>query len=44
MIDLINGFTGAGMTGDDVTALGMSVLRNEREFNAKAGFTKAGPF
>ena len=29
------------MTGDDVVALGKSVLKQEREFNAAAGFTRA---
>jgi aldehyde:ferredoxin oxidoreductase len=41
LLDLIGGFTGAPMTGDDVVALGKSILKQEREFNAKAGFTKA---
>ncbi len=41
LLDLISGFTGAGMTGDDVTELGKSVLKNERNFNAAAGFTAA---
>ena len=39
LIDLINTFYGLSLTADDVTALGKSVLKNEREFNAKAGFT-----
>jgi len=39
LIDIINGFCGLKMTGDDVVALGKSVLKNEREFNMKAGFT-----
>jgi aldehyde:ferredoxin oxidoreductase len=39
LLDVINGFTGLSLTGDDVNALGMSVLKAEREFNAKAGFT-----
>ena len=41
LLDLIGGFTGAPLTGDDVVALGKSILKQEREFNAKAGFTKA---
>jgi len=41
LIDLINAFYGSNLTGDDVTALGKSVLKNEREFNAQAGFTAA---
>ncbi len=39
LLDVIGGFTGQPLTGDDVTALGKSILKNEREFNAKAGFT-----
>ncbi len=37
-VDLINGFTGREMTKEDIIDLGKSVLKNEREFNAKAGF------
>ncbi|MEX1325253.1 MAG: aldehyde ferredoxin oxidoreductase C-terminal domain-containing protein [Desulfobacterales bacterium] len=40
LIDVINGFTGASLTADDVTELGKSILKNERAFNAAAGFTK----
>jgi aldehyde:ferredoxin oxidoreductase len=40
LLDLISGFTGAKMTGDDVTALGKNILKLEREFNLKAGLTK----
>jgi aldehyde:ferredoxin oxidoreductase len=39
LIDMINAFYGLELTGDDVTELGKSVLKNEREFNIKAGFT-----
>jgi aldehyde:ferredoxin oxidoreductase len=39
LIDMINAFYGLELTGDDVTALGKSVLSNERDFNARAGFT-----
>jgi aldehyde:ferredoxin oxidoreductase len=39
LLDLINAFHGLKLTGDDVTALGKSVLKNERDFNARAGFT-----
>ncbi len=39
-IDLINAFHGLSLTGDDVTALGKSILKTERDFNAAAGFTK----
>jgi len=41
LLDLLNSFYGASMTGDDVTALGRKILKMEREFNAQAGFTKA---
>ena len=39
LIDVINAFSGASLTADDVTELGKSILKNEREFNAAAGFT-----
>ena len=39
LIDVINGFAGASLTADDVTALGQKVLKMERGFNAAAGFT-----
>ncbi len=39
LIDLINACYGLSLTGDDVTALGKSVLKNERDFNTRAGFT-----
>jgi aldehyde:ferredoxin oxidoreductase len=41
LIDTINAFYGLKLTADDVTALGKSVLKNERDFNARAGFTAA---
>ena len=41
LIDMLNAFYGLSLTGDDVAELGKSVLRNEREFNIKAGFTSA---
>ena len=40
LVDVINGFSGASLTADDVTELGKSILKNERDFNAAAGFTK----
>ncbi|MBT8367468.1 MAG: aldehyde ferredoxin oxidoreductase [Deltaproteobacteria bacterium] len=40
LIDVINGFSGTSLTADGVTELGKSILKNEREFNAAAGFTK----
>ncbi|HIJ55658.1 MAG TPA: aldehyde ferredoxin oxidoreductase [Deltaproteobacteria bacterium] len=39
LIDMINAFYGLSLTADDVTALGKSVLTNERDFNARAGLT-----
>jgi aldehyde:ferredoxin oxidoreductase len=40
LLDLINGFTGLSLTGDDVSNLGKSILKHERAFNAAAGLTK----
>ena len=39
LIDMINAFYGLELTGDDVTALGKNILSDERDFNARAGFT-----
>jgi aldehyde:ferredoxin oxidoreductase len=39
LIDLINSFYGLKLTAEDVTALGKSVLKNERDFNKRAGLT-----
>jgi aldehyde:ferredoxin oxidoreductase len=39
LLDLLNSFYGLGLTGDDVTALGKKVLKAERDFNRRAGFT-----
>ncbi|MFH0787586.1 MAG: aldehyde ferredoxin oxidoreductase C-terminal domain-containing protein [Pseudomonadota bacterium] len=39
LIDIINAFYGLSLTADDVTALGKSILKNERDFNLKAGLT-----
>jgi aldehyde:ferredoxin oxidoreductase len=39
LIDMINAFYGLSLTADDVTELGKSILKNEREFNFGAGFT-----
>ncbi len=39
LIDMINAFYGLSLTADDFTELGKSVLRNERDFNKRAGFT-----
>ena len=40
LLDMINAFHGLNFTADDVTALGKSVLKNERDFNKRAGFTQ----
>jgi aldehyde:ferredoxin oxidoreductase len=39
LIDMINAFYGLSLNADGVTALGKSILKNEREFNMRAGFT-----
>jgi aldehyde:ferredoxin oxidoreductase len=39
LLDVMNSFLGANLTADDVTALGQSILKKEREFNTAAGFT-----
>ena len=39
LIDMLNSFYGLSLMGDDVAALGKSILKNERDFNARAGFT-----
>ncbi|MBW1649876.1 MAG: aldehyde ferredoxin oxidoreductase [Deltaproteobacteria bacterium] len=39
MVELLNGFLGKDFTADDIIELGKSVLKNERDFNTKAGFT-----
>jgi aldehyde:ferredoxin oxidoreductase len=39
LLDMINAFYGLNLTADDVTALGKSVLKSERDFNHRAGFT-----
>ncbi|MDO8989827.1 MAG: aldehyde ferredoxin oxidoreductase C-terminal domain-containing protein [Sideroxyarcus sp.] len=40
LIDMINAQFGIHLTGDDVTALGKSVLKIEHQFNLDAGLTK----
>ncbi|MCP4346292.1 MAG: aldehyde ferredoxin oxidoreductase, partial [Desulfobacterales bacterium] len=39
LIDLLNAFHGLELTADDVAELGKSVLKTERDFNERAGFT-----
>jgi aldehyde:ferredoxin oxidoreductase len=41
LIDLINARYGLSLTGDDVTALGKTILKTERAFNQAAGFNNA---
>lgn len=41
VIEMLNAMYGLSLTADDVIALGKSILKNEREFNEKAGFTNA---
>ena len=40
LLDLINAFYGLNLTADDVVELGKKVLKMERDFNIRAGFTK----
>lgn len=39
MLGVINGFTGLSLTADDVTEMGKSILKMERDFNTAAGFS-----
>ena len=39
MLDMLNSFYGLNLTADGVTELGKKVLKMERDFNARAGFT-----
>ncbi len=39
MLDILNSFYGLNLDADGVTELGKSILKTEREFNAKAGMT-----
>ncbi len=41
LLDLLNTFYGLTLTADDVTALGKRILTMERDFNTRAGFSKA---
>jgi aldehyde:ferredoxin oxidoreductase len=41
LLDIVGAFIGQPMTADDVNALGQSILKKERDFNARAGFTAA---
>jgi len=39
MIDMINAFYDMSLTAEDVSELGKKILRMERDFNERAGFT-----
>ncbi len=39
MLDVISAFTGQELTADGVTELGKKILKSERDFNARAGFS-----
>jgi aldehyde:ferredoxin oxidoreductase len=39
LIDMLNAFYGLSLTADDVAELGKKVLKMERDFNTRAGFT-----
>jgi aldehyde:ferredoxin oxidoreductase len=39
MVDECNGVLGTNWTGDDVTDIGLEIMKREREFNEAAGFT-----
>jgi aldehyde:ferredoxin oxidoreductase len=41
IVDMLNAKYGLSLTGDDVGSLGQRVLKMERDFNARAGFTPA---
>ncbi|MBN2808087.1 MAG: aldehyde ferredoxin oxidoreductase [Deltaproteobacteria bacterium] len=41
VVEMLNARYGLALTADDVTALGISVLKTEHAFNQAAGFTKA---
>ncbi|MBW1707424.1 MAG: aldehyde ferredoxin oxidoreductase [Deltaproteobacteria bacterium] len=41
IVDMVNAKYGLSLTGDDVGALGQRVLKMERDFNERAGFTAA---
>ena len=40
IVEMLNAMYGLNLTADDVVALGKSILKAEKEFNTKAGFTK----
>ena len=40
LVDLINAFTGQSLTAEDLTEQGKAILKMERDFNTRAGFTE----
>jgi aldehyde:ferredoxin oxidoreductase len=40
LVDLINSFTGQSFTADDLAEQGKAILKMERDFNFRAGFTE----
>jgi aldehyde:ferredoxin oxidoreductase len=40
LVGLLNAFTGQSLTGDDLVAQGKAILKMERDFNFRAGFTE----
>jgi aldehyde:ferredoxin oxidoreductase len=40
LVDLINSFTGQNFTAEDLTEQGKKILKMERDFNFRAGFTE----
>jgi aldehyde:ferredoxin oxidoreductase len=40
LVDLINAFTGQSFTADDLAGQGKTILKMERDFNTRAGFTE----
>jgi aldehyde:ferredoxin oxidoreductase len=40
LIDLLNAFSGKSLTADDLMAQGKAILKMERDFNFRAGFTE----
>jgi aldehyde:ferredoxin oxidoreductase len=39
LVDMIGAFNGTNLTADDVTALGSAIIKAERDFNERAGFS-----
>jgi aldehyde:ferredoxin oxidoreductase len=41
LLDLMNSFLGTNLTSDDVMELGKTILKNEKDFNIRAGFVSS---